>query len=51
MTCPDDEWYSILDDINAQTPMDTGVGTTGYADVDDLDKRMHAKYVLKEGVE
>lgn len=51
MTCPDHEWQGILEEYQAKlsTPLDAdGVVETEYEDINDLDKRMYAKYVLKE---
>ncbi len=51
LTCTDEEWLNVVDEIASFEPKRDGPASTGYAEIDNLDKQMYEKYVTKRGLE
>lgn len=51
LTCSDDDWLNIVEEIDRHAPMVTEVASTGYYETDELDREMYEKYVLKRNQE
>lgn len=51
LTCTDDEWHDVVDEIARFEPKQDGPASTGYAETDNLDRQMYEKYVAKRNLE